>query len=169
VVEWAEGLAGFGVSLEQGEPEMQQHLNAMRSTRRYDELKDYVRNVAEQIFRRMESGSGGKEAQQLVTVKAYIENHYMENITLEGAASKIYMNPYYFSSFFKKHTQMNFKQYLTEIRMKEAVRLLLQTDLMVYEIAERVGYNNSRQFSDMFKKHFGKLPQEYKTQGTPKG
>lgn len=169
VVEWAEGLAGFGISLEQGEPEMQQHLNAMRSTRRYDELKDYVRNVAEQIFRRMESGSGGKEAQQLVTVKAYIENHYMENITLEGAASKIFMNPYYFSSFFKKHTQMNFKQYLTEIRMKEAVRLLLQTDLMVYEIAEKVGYNNSRQFSDMFKKHFGKLPQEYKAQGTPKG
>ncbi|RAV05607.1 response regulator [Paenibacillus sp. YN15] len=168
IVEWVEKLEGFGVSLEQGEAEMQRHLNAMRNARRYEELKGYIRHIAEQIIRRMESAGSGKEAQQLVTVKTYIENHYMENITLEGVASKIYMNPYYFSSFFKKHTHMNFKQYLTEIRMKEAVKLLLQTDLMVYEIAERVGYNNSRQFSDMFKKHFGKLPQEYKAQGGPK-
>lgn len=52
--------------------------------------------------------------------------------------------------------------------MKQAVKLLLQTDMMVYEIAERVGYINARQFSDMFKKHFGKLPQEYKAQGGAK-
>ncbi|MDF2938172.1 MAG: response regulatory protein [Paenibacillaceae bacterium] len=168
VVEWVEKLEGFGVSLGQGEAEMQLHLNTMRNARRYEDLKIYIRELARRTLRRMESGAGGKEAQQLVTVKAYIENHFMENITLEGAASKIFMNPYYFSSFFKKHTHMNFKQYLTEIRMNEAVRLLLQTDLMVYEIAERVGYNNSRQFSDMFKKHFGKLPQEYKAQGAPK-
>ncbi|MGO4274368.1 helix-turn-helix domain-containing protein, partial [Paenibacillus sp. TAF58] len=57
-----------------------------------------------------------------------------------------------------------FKQYLTNVRLKQAVKLLLQTDLMVYEIAEQVGYNNARQFSDMFKKSYGKLPQEYKTQ-----
>lgn len=164
VVEWLEKLVGFGVSLGQGDEEMQRHLNAMRNAGRYGELTAYIRGIAEQIFRRIESGASGKEAQQLITVKDYIENHYMENITLEGAASKIFMNPYYFSSFFKKHTQMNFKQYLTEIRMKEAVRLLLQSDLMVYEIAERVGYNNSRQFSDMFKKFYGKLPQEYKAQ-----
>jgi two-component system response regulator YesN len=46
--------------------------------------------------------------------------------------------------------------------MKHALRLLMQTDLMVYEIAEKVGYNNARHFSDMFKKRYGKLPQEYK-------
>ncbi|MNC84149.1 DNA-binding transcriptional regulator AraC [compost metagenome] len=46
--------------------------------------------------------------------------------------------------------------------MNHAQRLLLQSNLMVYEIADRVGYNNARHFSDMFKKQFGKLPQEYK-------
>ncbi len=107
---------------------------------------------------------GGKEAQQMKFVKEYIEQHYSENITLESIASIVFMNPYYFSSFFKKHTNENFKQYVTDIRMKQAVKLLLQTDLMVYEIAEQVGYNNARQFSDMFKKSYGKLPQEYKSQ-----
>ncbi|MNI97380.1 Bifunctional transcriptional activator/DNA repair enzyme AdaA [compost metagenome] len=77
-------------------------------------------------------------------------------------AALLYMNPYYFSSFFKKHTGQNFKSYLTEVRMGHALRLLLQSDLMVYEIAELVGYNNARHFSDMFKKKYGKLPQEYK-------
>jgi two-component system response regulator YesN len=46
--------------------------------------------------------------------------------------------------------------------MKNALRLLMHSDLMVYEIADKVGYNNARHFSDMFKKRFGKLPQEYK-------
>ncbi|MNH35623.1 HTH-type transcriptional regulator YesS [compost metagenome] len=94
-----------------------------------------------------------------------MEEHYAENITLESMAALIYMNPYYFSSFFKKHTRKNFKQYLTEERMKHALRLLLESELMIYEIAERVGYNNARHFSDMFKKVYGKLPQEYRQSG----
>jgi two-component system response regulator YesN len=46
--------------------------------------------------------------------------------------------------------------------MKHALKLLIESDLMVYEIAEQVGYNNVRHFSDMFKKKFGKVPQEYR-------
>lgn len=104
---------------------------------------------------------------QLLQVKAYVEEHYAENITLESMAAMLYMNPYYFSSFFKKHTGQNFKHYLTEVRMNHARRLLLQSSLMIYEIAEQVGYNNARHFSDMFKKKFGKLPQEYKQSWKP--
>ena len=50
---------------------------------------------------------GNKELIQLVQVKAYIEEHYAENITLESMAALVYMNPYYFSSFFKKHIGEN--------------------------------------------------------------
>lgn len=108
-----------------------------------------------------------KELMQLVQVKSYIEEHYAQSITLESMAAIVYMNSYYFSSFFKKHTGENFKQYLTEVRIKHGLRLLMQSDLMVYEIADRVGYNNARQFSDMFKKRFGKLPLEYKQSINP--
>ncbi|MBW7453537.1 AraC family transcriptional regulator, partial [Paenibacillus sepulcri] len=106
--------------------------------------------------------SVGKEAAQLKQVREYIASHYAEEINLERMAALVYMNASYFSSFFKKHTGQNFKQYVTEIRMQHALRMLLQTDSMVYEVAERVGYNNARQFSDMFKKHYGKLPNEYR-------
>lgn len=128
----------------------------------YAELQQSFEDVVNKMYDQLACKAGGKEMPQLMQVKAYVEEHYAENITLESTASLVYMNPYYFSSFFKKHTGQNFKSYLTEVRMGHALRLLLQSDLMVYEIAELVGYNNARHFSDMFKKKYGKLPQEYK-------
>ena len=57
---------------------------------------------------------------------------------------------------------MNFKAYLTEIRMAEAAQLLINTDCKAYEIAERVGYRNVRQFNENFKGKYGKSPNEYR-------
>lgn len=98
-------------------------------------------------------------------IRAYIDEHYAEAITLEKMAADFYMNPYYFSSFFKKQVGQNFKTYLTEIRMNKALILLHNPDLMIYEIAERVGYNNVRHFSDTFKKKYGQVPQDYRQSG----
>lgn len=128
----------------------------------FDEMERGVFQIAEELYQRIDDKSGNKEKLLLTKIKQYIEEHYSEEISLESVSAIAFMNPYYFSSFFKKHTKQNFKQYVTEIRMKQAVSLLRQTDLMVYEIAEKVGYNNARHFSDMFKKHYGKLPMEYK-------
>jgi two-component system response regulator YesN len=128
----------------------------------FEQMAMHASEVIEEIRRETAAKIGNKEIMQLVQVKSYIEEHYAENITLESMAALVYMNPYYFSSFFKKHTGENFKQYLTEVRMKNGMRLLMQSDLMVYEIAERIGYNIPRQFSDTFKKRYGKLPLEYK-------
>lgn len=122
------------------------------------ELEQAINRIAELLAGKIK----GKEHTLLSQVKAHVEQHYADNITLESVSALVYMNPYYFSSFFKKHTGQNFKNYVTEVRMRHALRLLLETDLMVYEIADRVGYNNARHFSDMFKRKFGKLPQEYK-------
>ncbi|MDQ1909672.1 response regulator [Paenibacillus sp. GD4] len=161
LTELAEELTEVGIAYNGLRKEQ---LPAMHRFRQYEELQQYMRQEITGMLRQLQSAGMGKDAQQMSMVKEYIERHYHEIITLESIASMVYMNPYYFSGFFKKHTQQNFKQYVTEVRMKQAVKLLLQTDLMVYEIAEQVGYNNARQFSDMFKKHFGKLPQEYKNQ-----
>lgn len=51
-----------------------------------------------------------------------------------------------FRALFKKETGQNYKAYLTSIRMEEAIKLLRITDLKTYEIGEKVGYNNVRQF-----------------------
>jgi len=121
-----------------------------------------IYHILEELYDRIDDQAGNKEKLLMARIKKYIEEHFAEEITLDSVASLAFMNPYYFSSFFKKHTEQNFKQYVTEVRMNQAIRLLTQTDMMVYEIADQVGYNNARHFSDMFKKLYGKLPQEYR-------
>ncbi|THF77812.1 response regulator transcription factor [Cohnella fermenti] len=111
---------------------------------------------------REELAAGSQESRQIVEIKRYIGDNYRSEINLETMASRFYMNPYYFSSFFKKHVGQNFKQYLTEVRMREATHLLLHSDSMLYEIAERTGFSNARQFSEIFRKYYGALPNDYR-------
>ncbi|WP_019909127.1 response regulator [Paenibacillus sp. HW567] len=139
--------------------ELQNQLNQYST---YERLRAEMVRVVEELLCIIENGSRNKEKAMMAKVKQYIEEHYSEDVTLESAANLIFMNASYFSFFFKKHTGQNFKQYLTGVRLKHAVRLLLNTDLMVYEIADKVGYNNPRHFSDVFRKAFGSLPNEYR-------
>lgn len=155
-------MSRIGIAAELSDHGQAPLLDRLSACSTYEGLRREFEAVVQQICERMAHKLTNKEALQLGEIKTYIEEHYAENITLDSMAARIYMNPYYFSSFFKKHTGQNFKQYLTEVRMKHAVRLLLETDMMIYEISDCVGYNNARHFSDMFKKMYGKLPQEYK-------
>ncbi|GAB2700971.1 hypothetical protein GCM10027018_20360 [Paenibacillus thermoaerophilus] len=66
------------------------------------------------------------------------------------------------SYLFKKNTGINLWEYVIKLRMEESRRLLLQTDLRRYEIAERVGYESPEHFSKMFKKYYGLSPSELK-------
>ncbi|MCR2807936.1 response regulator [Paenibacillus soyae] len=140
-----------------------QHLqNRLGQFETYQAMCEGVYDMLQELFNRIGDNPAGKEQKLIARVVQYIEEHYMEDISLESAAAVAFMNPYYFSSFFKKQMKRNFKQYVTDLRMEQAQTLLKNTDMMVYEIAEKVGYNNARHFSDMFKKQTGKLPQEYK-------
>ncbi|WP_339233750.1 response regulator [Paenibacillus sp. FSL R5-0517] len=128
----------------------------------YNQVLHEMIRIVEDLLMIIENESGNKEKAVLAKVKQFIETHYHEEVTLESVANITYMNSSYFSFFFKKHTGKNFKQYLTEVRLKHAIRMLLHTDFMVYEIAEKVGYHNPRHFSDIFRKAFGQLPNEYR-------
>lgn len=128
----------------------------------FEEMKLGILTILQELHHRIDDKAGNKEKLLMSRIKLYIDEHYAEEVSLENVASIAFMNPYYFSSFFKKHMKQNFKQYLTEVRMKHAVRLLNTTTMMIYEVAESVGYNNARHFSDMFKKLHGKLPQEFR-------
>lgn len=128
----------------------------------YEQMCDGVYDMLQELSNRISDSPMNKEQKLMERVIQYIEAHYMDEISLEAVAAVAFMNPYYFSSFFKKQMKQNFKQYVTDLRMSHAIALLKNTDMMVYEIAEKVGYNNARHFSDMFKKHTGKLPQEFK-------
>lgn len=155
-------LQTMGVSLESYNEDFRILLKRISDFGTLQEVETYVGEFIADIHPLVKSRLGNKEHVQIKSVKEYIEANYAQNITLDSIAELIYMNPSYFSTFFKKHTGQNYKQYLTEIRMKHARQMLLNSDLMVYEIAEKVGYNSARLFSDMFRKHYGQIPQEFR-------
>ncbi|MGB8453452.1 MAG: response regulator [Anaerocolumna sp.] len=137
-------------------------MNNIRMKDTFREVKKefviYYKDLINEIYNAM----GNKDKLVVARIKDYIQNNYAENITLALMSKLFYMNSFYFSSFFKKETGQNFKDYLTDIRMKEAIRLILSTDMKTYEIAEKVGYNNVRQFTDKFKELYDTSPVEYK-------
>jgi YesN/AraC family two-component response regulator len=102
---------------------------------------------------------GNEEINRIIS---YINSHYRENISLERAARLAYMNPSYFSVYFKKNTGVNFKEYLTRVRLKRAAEILAQRDLKTYELAELAGFTDPRYFSELFKKRYGKTPSRYR-------
>ncbi|MBD2848598.1 response regulator [Paenibacillus sp. IB182496] len=95
--------------------------------------------------------------------KASIEADYRQKgLTLNEVARRNHVSPNYLSYLFKKHTGLNLWEYVVRLRMEESKRLLEQTDLRRYEIAERIGYESPEHFSKVFKKHFGFSPSEWK-------
>ncbi|MGP4042029.1 AraC family transcriptional regulator [Gracilibacillus sp. D59] len=94
-------------------------------------------------------------------IVSYIEEHYMEDISLESCAEYVDTTPYTLSKAFKKVHGVNFIDYLTKVRMTKAKELLLQTNMKINEIAEAVGYRHSY-FNRIFKKHVGLPPSQYR-------
>lgn len=84
-------------------------------------------------------------------VRKYIQEHYKEKITLTMLSNVLHKNPYYIQRSFKEIKGKTPLNYVHELRMKEAKRLLLFKELSITDIALEVGYSDSTQFSAKFK------------------
>ncbi|WP_145048821.1 response regulator [Paenibacillus xylanexedens] len=95
-------------------------------------------------------------------IKRYIDSHYTENISLKSIAALFYVNPVYLGRLFRKSYNLYFNEYLLELRIQEAKKLLRQTDLRMYEVAARVGFQNADYFVTQFEKIVAMSPTSYR-------
>jgi two-component system response regulator YesN len=95
-------------------------------------------------------------------VKQYIDLHYAEKVNLEELADLIPISRSYLAVLFKQSTGQTIWNYLVEVRMNNAKLLLLDQQLKIYQIAHKVGYENSEHFSKLFKEYYGVTPKEYR-------
>lgn len=98
--------------------------------------------------------------------KSYIAHNYADSdLNVEALCAFLHLSPAYFSTLFKRETDMSFIAYVTKLRMEEAVRLLQDTDEKTYIIAGKIGYSDPNYFSYVFKRQFGVSPSKYRSQG----
>lgn len=126
-----------------------------------EEIQEYARKVIVDLSRYMEADKTGSSHAVILEILAYLEEHYQEDIGLNELAEKVGMSTAYLSVLFKNEVGTSYVKYLTNMRITQAKKLL-KDGHKVNEVSEMVGYSNYRYFSDIFKKHVGLTPNEYK-------
>ena len=92
----------------------------------------------------------------------YIHQHYAENISINEFCIRVKTNPAYLGSLFRKETGLFFNTYLNQYRICRSIRLLLNTDMKINDIASQVGFASVTYFLTSFKKKAGMTPAKYR-------
>lgn len=97
-----------------------------------------------------------------VDIIYYLQNRYNEKISIDSLVKEFHTNRTTLHKDFKKHTGLSIYQYLVQIRMNMAAKLLRDTGLSLSEICERIGYSDIIYFGKAFKKTLNQTPSEYR-------
>ena len=92
----------------------------------------------------------------------YVENNYMNKITIEDIANEVGLSQSHFMKYFKNSMGTSFIDYLNEYRLTMASRLLISSESSILDIAAEVCYENLSYFNRTFKKRFEMTPREYR-------
>lgn len=141
------------------------YLEEMKCLTTVFELKAYTLRLMEEIMR---YGELFKEEQVSSIIRQaidYMEHNYNKDMRLKDVAEHVAVSPQYFSKLFKDECHINFIDYLTHIRVREAKVLLKEQRHTVKEISFSVGYNDPNYFSRIFKKLEGVTPTDFLAHG----
>lgn len=126
------------------------------------QLKNWIYNTIKSMNELMLKSSIPEKRDIIEDAKDYINKNFNKNISLNEISGRLFINPYYFSQLFKKKTGENYQNYLINLRVSRAKKLLEETDLKIYEICELVGYADINHFNKIFERVTGIKPSEYK-------
>ena len=102
------------------------------------------------------------DSRRVLKVKNFINKNYQDEIRLPQLADIAGMSPSAFSRFFKLHTGRNLTEYIIDIRLGAASRMLVDTSQSISEISFKCGFNNLSNFNRIFKKKKGCSPTEFR-------
>ncbi|KIL41965.1 hypothetical protein SD70_03610 [Gordoniibacillus kamchatkensis] len=133
--------------------------------RNLQEIRNWLDRVLMGMADELQNKREHKNAEVIAKLISYIREHYHEPIGLQTLADLAFMNSHYLSKVFKEITGQTFIDFLTEIRFKEACRLLLESDKPIVEIAGLTGFGQKQNLIRTFKKYTGLTPTEYRSRG----
>lgn len=120
---------------------------------------DDIRTLCNTSFANVERN---EDSRRVAKINTYINKHYNEPIKLEELANLVGMTPPAFSRFFKLRTGYKLTEYITDIRLGTAARLLINSTMSISEICYECGFNNISNFNRRFKSHKKLTPKEFR-------
>lgn len=103
-----------------------------------------------------------REREPVLQAKQYIEDHIDGQISLAETAEFVHFSPTYFSTYFREKAGIGFGDYVIKVRMEKAMYYLRESELSIYDIAEKVGYADAKHFSKVFRRVVKIKPTEYR-------
>ncbi len=153
----------LGGDMKQLNPEILQRKfidDAVQDEQNFTKILEQVLNFALEY---RDSKMTGKYGDVILKAKKFIEENYADqNTTLTSVAEAVCLSPNHFSAIFSQECKTTFIEYLTNVRMENAKRLMRETDMKGYDIAYECGFSDPHYFSYIFKKNTGLSPREYK-------
>lgn len=92
----------------------------------------------------------------------FIHLNYSKDVSIPTVAQHVFLTPTYLCILFKKEKGISINDYITQYRIDQAIKLLADRKLKLYEISERVGYQDANYFAKVFRKRTGVKPSEYR-------
>jgi len=123
-------------------------------------LKAEIKPLSTFIYPRKYSDNEGK---RMSNIMEYTINNFQKEISLNTIAEISYMTPNAFCRYFKQRTNKTFFQFLIEVRIENACRLLKNKDLLITEVSEKSGFKNISNFNRKFKDIKGITPSKYRS------
>lgn len=149
--------------------ELSQLLDKCAEIKRLESLNELYQYLLEQIeeckkplMKKTEESCEDNELMKAAL--EYIQNHYTDELTLQQVANHIHISRNYFSILFKRFYKQNFIDYVIDLRINRAKKLLQHTSLKVYEVADQSGFKDVKYFSKLFKKMTGYSPGDFRVE-----
>jgi two-component system response regulator YesN len=127
----------------------------------YPELREWclrLHTVARELWDDVSLRSRRSDIEQAIR---YIKEKYNQPLRLQDIAAKVNLSENYFSYLFSKNTGQTFVHYLQQLRVQKAKELMRESSLPWFEIGERVGFDNPKYFSKIFKRITRLTPAQY--------
>ena len=138
----------------------QESYNELPSLTSYDEVYELSEKLLDRLDGQIHADDKKTDDMVLSKLLQYIDEHFAENISLQDAAEKVFFSTAYCSRFFKEKMGKNFSDYLLDVRMKHAVKLL-RANKKITDIGKECGYRNASYFARVFREYYNCTPSEY--------
>ncbi|CAH0121564.1 Protein-glutamate methylesterase/protein-glutamine glutaminase [Paenibacillus sp. CECT 9249] len=135
-------------------------LDSMDNLEPIGEMKEYFLSCCRQIFGQTEIRQSHR--QDIRMAVEYINEHYNEDISVANIADVLNLSPNYLSKLFRSETGIRLVEYINQRRIEAAKRLLRETNLKVYEVGEKAGFQETSYFCKVFKELTGVTVTEYR-------